>query len=182
MYRRAMGDPGFLGSLGKAVFGTVGGAIGGFLKGGPVAAITGAIGGATAATRSNVATATLAAGGSGSAYTPALRAQHARVLASAARGSTAPMVGSGAGTPIGRAMAGVTGGSSSTARMIATSSSGGGFGRKRRTMNPYNPRALRRANRRMSSFLKHARKFLGFYHTKAHEGKTVKFKRPRGRK
>lgn len=181
MYRRAMGDPGFLGSLGRAVFGTVGGAIKGFVTGGPIKAITGAVGGAVSATRANVASATLAAGGSGSAYTPALRAQHAAVLASAARGGTAPLVGGGQGTPIGRAMAGVTGGGSSTARMLALSSGGAGF-RKRRSMNPYNPRALRRANRRMSSFLKHARKFLGFYHSKSQEGKTVKFKRPKGRR
>ena len=50
-------------------------------------------------------------------------------------------------------------------------------------MNPYNPRALRRANRRMTSFLKHARKFIHFYAVpKAHAGKVLRFKKARGKR
>jgi hypothetical protein len=42
----------------------------------------------------------------------------------------------------------------------AMNGGGGGFGRKRRRMNPYNPRALRRALRRTHSFAKMARQII----------------------
>ncbi len=42
----------------------------------------------------------------------------------------------------------------------ALNGGGGGFGGKRRRMNPYNPRALRRALRRTNSFAKMARQII----------------------
>lgn len=168
MYRRSMGDPGFFGNLARGIGGVVGGVVKGFVTGGPLGAVRGAITGTVGAVRTNVRASTLEAGGSGSAYTPQLRAQHAAALARAARSSAAPIGGSAAGTPAGKML------------MAGAAMGGGGGGRRR--MNPYNPRALTRANRRMHSFLKHARRFLGFYHSSAQAGKTVKFKRPKGRR
>jgi hypothetical protein len=150
-YARMMvaGDPGIFGAIGRVV----GGAVKGFITGGPVGAITGAAGGAVSATVKNVRESTLAAGGSHSAYTPALRAAHARALAKGT--ATAPVGSSLAGTPHGRLTRVVSSGGGVS----------GGSGRRRR-MNVYNPKALSRAGRRMGSFLHHVRKFIKLTHPK----------------
>src|SRR2546423_461276 len=128
------GDPGFFGNLFHAVTGVVGGAVKGLIKGGPIGAITGAIGGAVSATASNIGSATLEAGGSQSALTPALRASHAAALAR--------------GTPAVHAAA--------AGRMIGAGGGGGGHHLAkdrpgRMVPNPSlklaNPRALSRAQR-----------------------------------
>src|SRR5947208_15735883 len=74
------GDP-FLGGLGRAIgrgFKVLGGAALGFITGGPGGAIAGALGGTAKAVTSGIREETMAAGGEGSAYTPELRAAHAR--------------------------------------------------------------------------------------------------------
>jgi len=135
------GDPGFLGNLFRGIGHIATGAITGFLGGGPVGAVIGAAGGAGKAIARNIQSTTLEAGGSESAYTPALRAAHARALA---RGP----VPSGA--------------------MIsskATQGFGGQtFGRRRRRMNWANSRALGRAERRIHSAVKHMSKYIRWVH------------------
>lgn len=123
------------GNIFKTIGGVVGGAVKGLIKGGPFGAITGAIGGAVSTTRQNVADATLAAGGTGSAYTPALRAKHNAAIVAAKQRQQ------------------ITAGPSA-----AMGGGGGGFGR--RHMNTLNPKALRRAARRLEGFEKHAKKAL----------------------
>jgi len=59
------------------------GTVGGFLTGGPAGAIRGTIAAAVPTVLSGIREETLAAGGSGSAYTPELRAKHAAVVARA---------------------------------------------------------------------------------------------------
>lgn len=171
------GDPsifGFLGNVAKAAVKIGGGAVTGFLTGGGIkGAIVGAAGGAGAAVVQGTHEATLAAGGSESAYTPAMKAKHAEILM---RG------GSGAIQRGGLAMQGPT----TALPMLATGP--GTFGMRRmhpnrstyvtrgggtsrwpvglqvhpkatelvpsRRMNVGNPRALRRAIRRVSGFAK----------------------------
>ena len=77
------GDPGIFGTLGRVI----GGAVGGFIRGGPTGAIVGAVGGTAVALRKNLAEETLAAGGSASAYTPAMKARHAEILARGGAGT-----------------------------------------------------------------------------------------------
>src|SRR2546427_4500111 len=93
-YVGGYGDPGFFGSLGRAI-GTVARvavpAVLGTITKGPIAGITGAVGGAIAATKHNIQQATLGAGPTGSAYTPALKKQHAAVVAGAKLGITRPI-------------------------------------------------------------------------------------------
>jgi hypothetical protein len=166
---RIAGDFLGIGKLIKTGVRVIGGAVLGGITGGPGGAIAGALAGTRAATAANARTEILNAGGGGSAYTPALRARHAAAVATHAGHALSPGV-SAAGTPMVSLAAGGAGGG------------GGGGGGRRRRMNPYNPRALRRANRRMTSFLHHAKKFLGFYHSGAHQGKVVKFKKARHHK
>src|SRR5207247_2806346 len=90
-YVGGYGDPGFLGSLGRAIVHVGAGAIGGFVTKGPVGAIIGAASGAGTAARRNVQAAVLEAGPTGSAYTPALREQHAAVVAAHKLGTTRPI-------------------------------------------------------------------------------------------
>lgn len=52
--------------------------------------------------------------------------------------------------------------------------------RAHRRMNPFNPRALRRADRRLHSFLKHVRKYVTLAHHGAH-GVKLKHHRRRSR-
>src|SRR5947208_2966795 len=71
------GDPGlfsFLGKIGKGIFGAAKGAIGGFLKGGPIGAVTGAAGGAI----SEVSAGELEAAGPRGLTDQELAALHAR--------------------------------------------------------------------------------------------------------
>jgi hypothetical protein len=164
-YRR--GDPGFFGDLFRGITHIGGGIIKGFLTGGPVGAVLGAAGGAVSGTESNVAAATLSAGGSGSAYTPELRAAHARALATHMRGGATGMgiMAPGPGTAM------VPAGPTGMRRMHPNRSTyvtrGGGTSRwpagltvhekgtelvPSRRMNVANPRALRRALRRVGGF------------------------------
>lgn len=153
------GDPGLFGAIGHVL----GGAVGGFITGGPLGAIRGAIGGAAKGTVSNVRQATLAAGGSQSAYTPALRARHAAVVARG-RGIGQPMPGVGPGV--------MGPGGGVQARLGA-----GGFRRAPR-MNPLNVKALRRADRRARGFLRIARSVIKHYVAKAPKGKSyIHFKK-----
>jgi len=152
------GDPGFLGNLFRGIGRTVGGAVTGFITGGPKGAIGGAIGGAVSATRKNVRATTLEAGGSSSAYTPALRAQHAQVLA---RGPVA------------------------SSALLSSRTSGGarqafggqmiGEGRRRRRMNWANGRALGRAERRIHAAVKHMARYIKWVHPKKEGHAAPKF-------
>lgn len=146
------GDPGFFGNLFHAVTGVIGGGIKGLITGGPVGAIIGAGTGAIHATASNIGSSTLEAGGSGSALTPQLRAQHAAALA---RGTKAVHAAAAHGA-----------------------FAGGGGGRRRR-MNWANGKALSRAERRMMSFLHHARRFVKL--TAPHHTVHLKFSKKRRR-
>ena len=155
MYRRVYGDyvpgygdPGIFGAIGHTLFG----AAKGFITGGPVGAIFGAARGAGTATRANIEEATLAAGGGGSAYTPALRAAHAAVVARAkAGGVTRPIGGSTPGTAHHLFGGGVMG------------ALGPGT-RKRRRMNWANSKALGRAERRIHSAVKHFGRYFRWVH------------------
>ena len=151
-YRGRRGDPGIFGAIGHVL----GGAVTGFIKGGPFGAITGAIGGAVKGTQANIQEATLAAGGSGSAYTPALRARHAAIVAAHKTGVTAPVGGSIAGTAHGRLRLALAGGG------------GGGGGRRR--MNWANSKALGRAERRIKSAVKHFGRYFRWVHPTKHPG------------
>ncbi len=134
------GDPGFFGNLFHAVTGVVGGAIKGFITGGPIGAITGAAGGAVHATASNIGSSTLEAGGSASALTPQLRAQHAAALARGPRGVGVMAPGGG------------------------VQHRGGGGGGRRRRMNWANHRALARAERRIHQAVKHFSRYIRWVH------------------
>jgi len=140
------GDPGFLGNLFRGIGRTVGGAVTGFITGGPKGAIGGAIGGAVSATRRNIRAETLAAGGSSSAYTPALRAAHAAALARGPVASTALLSSRTSGGP----------------RMLRDP----GMGGRRRRMNWANSRALGRAERRIHAAVKHMSKYIRWVHPK----------------
>lgn len=188
----------FLGTTAKVVGGAVVGGVTGLLStGNPAGAIKGAIGGAVSgavgATKANIQTATLAAGGSASALTPALQAQHAQALA-----RTQPAGGSVAGTPQGRITAGVApvlagGMAVSPGRVVRPSGKGyytarhlralqAGLTRAKPRMNPFNPRALRRAARRAHAFLRMSRHLVGYYQPHAKKGKAyIKVGRKRAR-
>lgn len=153
------GDPGLFGAIGHVL----GGAVGGFLTGGPLGAIRGAIAGTVSGAVSGTRQATLAAGGSESAYTPKLRARHAAVVARG-RGIGQPMPGVGPGVmgPGGGVMGRL----------------GAGGGGRRRRLNPLNVKALRRADRRARSFLKITRSIVKHYVAKAPKGKSyIKFRK-----
>jgi hypothetical protein len=164
------GDPGLFGAIAH-VFG---GAIGGFLTGGPLGAIRGAIGGTVSGTVANVRQATLAAGGSQSAYTPQLRARHAAVLARG-RGVGQPMPGVGPG-----GVAGAIGPGGGGQRGFHEAKDGSGRMVRNRRMNVGNMTALRRASRRAHGFLRAVRGAVRYFTPKAHKGKAyVHFKKRR---
>ncbi len=173
------GDPGifsFLGTVAKTV-GRIGvGAVSGFLGGGLPGAVVGAAGGAGAATAANIRTATLGAGGGGSAYTPAMRARHAEI---ALRGGTGLIQRGGLAMQGGGGMALATLPGMHVRRLHPNRSTyvtrGGGTSRwpvglqvhpkgteavPSRRMNVGNARALRRSLRRLRGFAKLARKVL----------------------
>jgi hypothetical protein len=162
------------GSIGKVL----GGAALGFVTGGPLGAIRGAIGGTASAVKSGTQQATLAAGGNYSAMTPALRQQHAAAIAT----HSAPIGSSIAATPHGSVTkmmgppVGVMGpGGGGVGRVPRPSGHGFysarhlralqmGLTRAKPRMNWANGRALSRAERRISSFLRHARKYYHMVH------------------
>lgn len=174
---------GIFGSLFTGVKKVIGGAIGGAIKGGPIGAITGAVKGTVSAVGENTTAETVAAGGSGSALTPELRAKHAAALARGGAGGGAPKPGTnllpmgGGGMMIPMQMMGgvvarmprlhpnkstyVTrgGGTSHWPVGISVHVKGTELVKVRR-MNVANPRALRRALRRAHGFAKLARRYI----------------------
>jgi hypothetical protein len=163
-YRR--GDPGLFSSIGHFL-GTAARvavpAIVGAVTGGPVGAVIGAVKGTSMATRVNVQSATLAAGGQGSAYTPQLRAAHAAALAAHQGGRGVGIMAPGGGLPM------VAGGGMRRVHPNRSTyvTRGGGTSRwpvgiqvhekgtelvPSRRMNVANPRALRRSLRRVAGF------------------------------
>lgn len=144
------GDPGifgFLGKVAKTAVRVVGGAGLGFLTGGPKGAITGAITGAAAATGANIRSDTMAAGGSQTAYTPAMRRSHSLALARGPVSSNAMMSSKAARIGYGGAVA-----------------MGAGGGGRRRRMNWANGKALGRAERRIRSAVKHFSHYMRWVH------------------
>jgi hypothetical protein len=138
--------------------------------------VIGAAGGAGRATAANIRTETLGACGGGSAYTPAMRAQHAEVLL---RGGAGKLQRGGLAMQGGGGMALMAAPGSGQRRLHWNRSTyvtrGGGTSRwpvglaihpkgtepvPSRRMNVANPRALRRGLRRLRGFAKLARKVL----------------------
>jgi len=171
------GDPSFLSGIGRAVKVLAGTAIG-YLTGGPKGAIAGAVGGTSEAISTGITQETLAAGGSQSALTPALQAQHKAALL---KGPVGKPPGGMIGGPPGMALALMPG--MHVRRMHPNKSTyvtrGGGTSRwpvgitihpkgteavPSRRMNVANPRALRRALRRAHGFAKLARRFIALTH------------------
>jgi hypothetical protein len=168
------GDPGFFGDLFRGVTGVIGGAVKGLIGSGgnPIGGIVGAVGGAIGATRGNVAQATLGAGGVGSAYTPQLREMHAVALAKHQGGGGVGIMAPGGGLGM-MALPGMRRTHPNRSTYVTR---GGGTSRwpsglqvhpkgtelvPTRRMNVANPRALRRALRRVGGFgkiVKHARR------------------------
>lgn len=160
----------------KVAAGGLVGAVGGFIKGGPVGAAKGAITGvlttAPGVIRQGITDETLAAGGSQSALTPELMAMHA---AAVARGAPPMLMAPGGGGLMlapgmglmtmrgyrpNKSTYAVRGGGTSRwgaagmLRLIAK----GTVPVKNRRMNVANPRALRRGLRRAAGFVKLARR------------------------
>lgn len=139
----------FFRRAGRAVIKTVGGAALGFVTGGGIkGAIGGAAAGAGEATRENVRDVTLEAGPSGTAYTPALRKAHAAAIERAA----------GRALPTGTRHALIR---APTKTMKVSHVAPDGtvvMVAHRRRMNVTNPRALRRALRRVAGFGKLAQR------------------------
>jgi len=141
MYR---GDPGFFGNVVKAIVHTVGGAAVGFVTGGPLGGIKGAIGGAAHATASNIGSSTLAAGDDPRG--DAARLQHLKGTVARARAL--------------HAAGGVSGG-------LAQLHKGGMTdGRHYRHMRWTNTKALGRAERRIKSAVDHMTKYIRWVHPK----------------
>jgi hypothetical protein len=147
-YIPGYGDPGIFGAIGHVL----GGAALGFVTGGPLGAIRGAVGGTVAGVRKNIQEETLAAGGSGSAYTPALRAAHQAVVARAKAG--------GSTIPIGSSLAGTAHARSALRAGQQMRVSGG----RRRRMNWANSKALGRAERRVKLAVKHFSRYFRWVH------------------
>lgn len=171
------GDPGlfsFLGNVARSVVKIGTGAVGGFLTKGLPGAIVGAAAGGAEAVASETRRAVITAGGTQSAYTPAMRAKHAEVVA---RGGAGYLQRGGMAVGnLGPVMAPVIGPAAATAmvhvrRMHPNRSTyvtrGGGTSRwpvglmvhvkgteavPSRRMNVANPRALRRSIRRLRGF------------------------------
>ena len=147
-----VGDPGIFGSLFRGVTRTIGGAIGG----------------AASATRASSEQAVIEAGDEGSAYTPALRAKHAMAVMRGGAGGGAPIRGALA-APGGMAVGPPLPAGFRVRRTHLNKATyyrrGGGVQNltpglvfkgtefvPNRRMNVANPRALRRAIRRVSGF------------------------------
>jgi hypothetical protein len=184
-YLPGYGDPGFLGSIFGAVK-KIGGialhTVAGGLTGGIPGAIIGAVTGSARETAAGINEATLAAGGSQSAYTPVLRKAHAAIVARSKRlGSTQPIASLPAGTAHGLgggANGGGGGGYHPSKRHLAALARG--LTRAPPRMNPYNPRALRRAGRRITSFVRTAGKLIRMVHP--HKTGRVAFRFPKKRR
>ncbi len=159
------GDPGIFGFLGTAIRQV--GRIGvGFLTGGPVGAIRGAISGVRAETEKAV----VESGDEGSAYTPALRAKHAMAVMRGGAGGGAPIRGALAAPGVGGGIVGPPLPAGFRVRRTHLNKAtyyrrGGGTQNltpglvlkgtefvPNRRMNVANPRALRRSIRRVMGF------------------------------
>jgi hypothetical protein len=193
------GDPGIFGFLGNLLKPVIGGVVG-TVTGGPIGGIIGALKGTSSAVRTGTQVATLAAGGGGSAYTPAMKARHAEVLARGGVGTIARGGLAMQGQP-GMAMrlAGAPG--FNVRRMHWNRSTyvtrGGGTSRwpvglaihpkgtepvPSRRMNVANPRALRRGIRRLRGFAKLARKVLAVARHYKKTGVTSRARKPPARR
>jgi len=172
------GDPGFFGNLVRGVAHMATGVVGGFLTGGPAGAVRGAIGGGLSAIKSNVRATTLEAGDQAPVD---IRALHMAAIHHH-QSATKAIGGSVVGTPHGPKMS-----------MIRAAGGGGDGGRgyhldkrtqsyyvRNRSMNPYNPRALKRAERRVGRFVKMATHLIRWVHP--HKVGHAAPKIPRGRK
>jgi len=166
------GDPGlfsFLGTVAKTVGRVAVGGISGFLGGGLPGAIVGAAGGAGTALAKNLQAETLGAGDTGSAYTPAMRARHAEIAARGGtglitRGGLARQAANAPMVPLGMAVSGhrrlhwnkstyiTRGGGTSRWTVGLQVHPKGTEPVPSRRMNVANPRALRRALRRVGGF------------------------------
>lgn len=174
---------GIFGSIAKVV----GGAVGGFITKGPIGGIVGAIGGAKSAINTAMSTPVKDVGPTAQeAAADERRVNIAHAQARQLARSTAPVGGSVAGTPHGSISSAMTVG---TLPSGISRAPGGTFydelGRryhyskktgqlvkgKPRRINPFNPRALRRAATRAHGFIRMARKLVGYYQAKAPRGK-----------
>jgi hypothetical protein len=175
-YGMGRGDPGFFSFIGKAL-GTVakigGAAILGTVTGGPLAGIAGAIKQTISTTKSNIGSATLEAGDSGSALTPAIVAAH---KAAVARGAPLALPGGGAIPRIGAGGGGGGGGRKVSARHQHALDMG--LSRARPRMQVTNTRALRRSLRRVQGFARLAMKTIHIVHPKK-KGRFGGFKKRR---
>jgi hypothetical protein len=172
-YGMGRGDPGFFSFIGRAL-GTVakigGAAILGTVTGGPLSGIAGAVKATIGATKSNIGAATLEAGGSESALTPAIVAAH---KAAVARGAPLALPGGGAIPRIG---GGGGGGRKVSARHQHALDMG--LSRARPRMQVTNTRALRRSLRRVQGFARLAMKTIHIVHPKK-KGRFGGFKKRR---
>jgi hypothetical protein len=196
---------GLFGSIGRAIgrVAKVGiGTVGGFLTGGPAGAIRGTIAAAVPTVVQGIQQETLAAGPSGSAYTPALREKHAQAVARGAGGGaggapkpgTAIMVTPPVGLPatMGGAAMMPTAGQLGVRVHGTHLNKQGYFTRagyvpagstlvRNRRMNWGNGRALSRAERRIAAFLKHATRYMKWAHPGKKGHAVPKFHRKRKR-
>jgi hypothetical protein len=169
------GDPGIFDIFGR-VARVIGGAAIGVATGGPGGGVIGALKGTALAVRHGTQVETLAAGGSGSAYSPAMKARHAMILAHGGSGTIMrgglAMQGAGVGGGAVMTMPGMRRHHPNRSTYVTR---GGGTSRwpvgltvhpkgtelvPSRRMNVANPRALRRGIRRLRGFAKIARKVL----------------------
>lgn len=180
---------GIFGSIAKVV----GGAVGGFFKGGPVGAVVGTAQGARSAINTAMSVPAKDVGPTAAeAAADERRVNIAHMQARQyARSTTAPVGSSPAATPHGSISTAMTVG----APQGLSRAPGGTFydelghryhyskktgqlvkGKPRR-MNPFNPRALRRAATRAHGFIRMARKLVGYYQAKKPKGRAFIKKR-----
>jgi len=164
------GDPGF-----GSFFRRIGRGIGGFLTGGPLGAVQGLImpGGAKTAAAGGLKAAMQRAGGTiieVAGRHPVMAAAGALTAASGAA-----LVGMGAGAMAERAMVpGATYAPGHKGRVLKHCGlvlKSGKIGKCHRRMNPFNPRAARRAGRRIHSLIRHYRKYVGFVSARKPKGR-----------
>jgi hypothetical protein len=175
-YPMGRGDPGFFSFIGNALktVAKIGGsAILGTLTGGPLGGIGAAIKSTISTTSSNIGQATLEAGGSQSALTPAIVAAHKAAVARGAAGGALALPG---GAPMITAAAGGGGGHKQSARHLHALAMG--LSRAKPRMQVTNTRALRRALRRAHGFARLAMRTIHLVHPKK-KGRFGGFKKKR---
>jgi hypothetical protein len=182
LYRSA-GDPGFLGNLFRGVTHVIGGAVGGLIKSGgnPIGGIIGAVKGTAGAIRVNTAASIAGA----DATAP---------IGSSAQGTPHPHYVPGVGVVsqrgahhvygkvVGHAGTGmVPGGATMQLSDVGGMSMNGGGGGRRRRMRWTNVKALGRAERRISSAVKHMTKYVRWVHPTKTGHLVPRFKRGKKR-